>query len=123
MSGVSDNQITLWFDGLPPNPNTRRHYMVVARDNKEWKQLAWILARNAYKGKPLQRAQLHYHVSVGDNRVHDADNIEASLKGLQDGLKGTLLIDDSIDHIQRSFSYDRLKPRGIRLTVTELDVL
>lgn len=82
--------------------------------------MAWILAKNAYKGAPLEHAHLHYHISVGDKRVHDADNIEASLKALQDGLKGVVIVDDSIDQIQRTFTYDRERPRGIKLTITAL---
>jgi hypothetical protein len=110
----------LWFEGLPPNPNRTRgqHWSKTYATSQEWKQLAWILARNAYKGAPAEHAHLHYHISVGDKRVHDADNIEASLKPLQDGLKGVVIVDDSIDHITRTFTYDREKPRGIKLTVT-----
>lgn len=111
---------TLTFEGLPPNPNRTRgqHWSKIYASSQEWKQLAKILARNAYKGKPVEQAHLHYHISVGDNRVHDADNIEASLKSLQDGLKGIIITDDSIDHITRGFSYSREKPRCIKLTIT-----
>ncbi len=80
--------------------------------------MAWALAHKGYKGKPLERAHLHYHISVGDQRAHDADNLIASLKPLQDGLKDIVIVDDDIDHIQVTYTFDREKPRGIRLVVT-----
>ncbi len=115
--------IELQFDGLPPNPNKTRgqHWAELYRSGQEWKRTAFYLAKQAYRGAPFEHAHLEYHISVGDNRVHDADNIEASLKSLQDGLKGVLIIDDSIDHITRGFSYSREKPRCVRLTVTRTE--
>jgi len=117
----SPDIISLWFDGLPPNPNKTRgqHWSKTYKVGQEWKRTAWLTALQAYRGKPFERATLHYTISVGDNRVHDADNIEASLKALQDGLKGSLIVDDSIDHIERIFTYNRDKPRGIKLVVTQ----
>ncbi len=116
---MPETSIELYFEALPPNPNRTKgqHWAVIYKANQEWKRTAYILARAAYRGAPFERAHLQYHISVGDNRVHDADNIEASLKSLQDGLKGVLIVDDSIDHITRTFSYDRAKPRCIRLVV------
>ena len=121
----STQLVDLWFDGLPPNPNRTRgqHWSKTYTVGQEWKRTAFYLAKQAYRGAPAEHAHLHYHISVGDNRVHDADNIEASLKSLQDGLKGVLFVDDSIDHITRSFSYSREKPRGIRLIVSRLELL
>lgn len=111
--------VTLYFEGLPPNPNKTRgqHWSKTYTVGQEWKRTAWLTALQAYRGVPFERATLHYTISVGDNRVHDADNIEASLKALQDGLKGVVIVDDSIDHISRTFAYNRDKPRGIKLEI------
>lgn len=82
--------------------------------------MAWFLAK-ASKGPLLQRAHLHYTISVGDNRVHDDDNIVASLKPVRDGLKGVLIVDDSIDHITVSYEFNRQKPRGFTIRIEPLE--
>ncbi len=112
--------LDVFFDGLPPSPNRTRgeHWSRTYKEGERWKLMAWAYARKGYKGKPLEQAHLYYHISVGDARAHDADNLIASLKHLQDGLKGTIIEDDDIDHIQVTYTFDREKPRGIRLVVT-----
>lgn len=114
--------IVIVFPSLPPNPNQtkRNHWGKNYEISQEWKTTAFYLAKQAYKGVPLSRAHLHYHVSVGDRRVHDADNIIASIKPLQDGLKGVVIEDDSIDAIEVSYSFDRASPRQIRLEIRAL---
>lgn len=112
-------QVQIVFDSFPPNPNSRRHYHQVAKDNREWGNMAHIMARAA-KAPLLERAQLHYHFSTGDQRAHDADNLIASTKPITDGLKGVAITDDSIDHIAVAYSFDREKPRRITLTISPL---
>lgn len=110
---------TITFDSFPPNPNSRRHFQQLAKDNREWGYMAHMLARHA-KAPLLERARLHYHFSTGDNRAHDADNLIASTKPITDGLKGVAITDDSIDHIEVLYTFDREKPRRITLTIAEL---
>lgn len=112
--------LEIWLDGLPKNANSTRgsHWTRIYKEQQEWQFATWALAHNAYKGAPLERAHLHFFVSVGDNRVHDPDNIIGSLKPVIDGLKGVAIVDDDIDHIQVTYTFDREKPRGIRLVVT-----
>lgn len=111
------------FDGLPPNPNRTRgqHWGKIYKEAKEWKEIAGWVAKTTYKGSPLERASVHYQFSVGDNRVHDLDNLIASMKPVQDGLKGIILVDDSIDNITVSYGADRNKPRGFKIIVRTAD--
>lgn len=113
--------IVLRFEGLPPNPNVTggKHWSANYRAKKEWKELGFYTAKQAYKGVPFEYAHLHYTVSVGDNRVHDDDNIVASFKSLRDGLKGVVIVDDSIDRITTSYEFNRLKPRGFTILITK----
>lgn len=118
--------IELSFKGLPPNPNvtTGMHWSKTHKSKQLWATLVATEARqymqlNKLKGL-MDQARIHYHISVGDNRVHDADNIIASLKPVQDGLKGTVIVDDSIDHIEVSYTFDRAKPRGFIITLEEM---
>ena len=115
------DKVTLRFEGLPPNPNVTagKHWAANYKDKQIWWTLSRFTAKNAYKGEPFERADIHYHISVGDNRTHDADNLIASLKAVQDGLKGTILVDDSIDHISSTYTFDRKKPRGFTITITK----
>jgi hypothetical protein len=112
--------LEVWLDGLPSNPNVTRgaHWSKLYSEQQEWKRTAWLLARSAYHGKPLDRAHVHYFIFVGDQRAHDADNLIASLKPVQDGLKGVVLLDDSIDNIEVTYTFSREKPRGVRIVVT-----
>lgn len=112
------------FAGLPPNPNETRgaHWSKVYKESQVWKDLVGY-AGLAYKSKtghqPLKRATVHIHISVGDNRVHDSDNLVASMKYPIDGLKGIIITDDSIDNIGiPTYTVDRNKPRQFSITVT-----
>lgn len=65
---------------------------------------------------------IHFHICVGDNRVHDPDNLNWSVtKPALDGLKGILITDDSIDHVTLSYSYTRTGPKGFWLTIKEIN--
>lgn len=93
--------------------------MQVYKDNQAWAKLVYGYAYNQRPVTPLAKAHLHFHVSVGDKRAHDADNIIASMKPVQDALKGLIIEDDSIDSIEVSYSFDRERPRQFTITVTE----
>lgn len=124
---LPDLQITIKVPGLPQTLNTTRgqHWSKTYKEKRDWEQLIGLMAkmeRNRHKlNTPFDRAHLHYHISVGDNRTHDADNLLSPiLKFSNDALKGILITDDSIDHIELSFSFDRAKPRGFQITVTPI---
>lgn len=114
--------------GLPKNPNQLKgqHWSAYHKEAAEWQRSVGLMAlvvRNRYGLRPLPKAALHFHVSVGDNRTHDADNIIASFKPVLDALKGVIIEDDSIDHIQLSYSFDRAKPRQFTIQVIPLAAL
>lgn len=93
--------------------------MQVYKDNQAWGELVRGYAYNTRPVKPLRKAHLHFHVSVGDKRAHDADNIIASMKPVQDALKGLIIEDDSIDNLTVEYSFDRDRPRQFTIIVTE----
>lgn len=115
-------QTEIFLEDLPPNPNVTKgkHWASLYAENQYWKQYAHYTAKQT-KGTLLEKAHIHYHISVGDNRRHDADNLIASLKPVQDGLVGVLITDDNIDCITVAYSFDREKPRGVHITVKPPD--
>lgn len=121
---TTPDEITLGpFAGLPSNPNVTggKHWSTNHKENQEWKNLIGytaLAAKAKNRLRPLGRATIHIHISVGDNRVHDSDNLVASMKYPIDGLKGILIEDDSIDHIGiPTYTVDRAKPRQFTITV------
>jgi hypothetical protein len=119
MSSATSVPITLTLTGLPPNPNQLKgkHWGKIHASNKEWKETAGWVAKSVYRGSPLHKARIHYIFSVGDNRVHDADNLIASTKPITDGLKGIVIEDDSIDHVSFTYEFNRDKPRQLRIEI------
>ena len=125
MSLITLREVTIGpFAGLPDNPNktSGKHWASLYKDKKAWSELVGysaMAAKTKARIKPFKQASVHFHISVGDNRPHDADNIISSLKPVLDALKGQLIEDDSIDHIDLSYSFDRVKPRQFNITVRE----
>lgn len=119
-----EEDIILRFNGLPPSPNAINSVRQKIAVKKEWRDLAyWQAKQVAMKRrlKPFEHAWVHFHISTGDNRTHDADNLNwAVTKPTLDGLKGVLIQDDSIDHIELIYTYDRRKPRGFQVMVTQV---
>jgi len=109
-------------EGLPPSPNatTRKHWTVQAKVKKEWGEKIGWLAKSKRAPRLLTKAKIHYIISVGDNRRHDPDNLAFSVaKVANDALVGIILVDDSIDNIELSFEFNRDKPRGFSIDITE----
>lgn len=78
------------------------------------------MVTNKLKGL-MEHAKVHYHISVGDNRQHDPDNLAWSVtKPTLDGLKGIIIVDDNIDVVELSYTFDRQKPRGFTITLEEV---
>lgn len=115
--------IRLRFEGLPPSPNatTGKHWAELYKIKKEWQdRVGWEAKAAAlhYRLKPFVIATVHFHISTGDKRRHDPDNLAWSVtKVALDGLKGILLEDDSIDNITLTYTFDRAKPRGFVIEV------
>ena len=120
---MAPDAIQIRLTGLPPSPNAIKSVRQKMSVKKEWRDMAYWLAKEiALKSRlePFEHAYVHFHISTGDNRTHDADNLNwAVTKPTLDGIKGVLIQDDSIDHIELSYTYDREKPRGFSVTVAE----
>lgn len=115
--------ITIQVLDLPKSPNQTkgRHWAVIQKERNEWRDKIGWLAKSKFRGEPFKRSQIHFNVSVGDNRRHDSDNIIASLKPVLDGLTGIVIEDDSIDHVILSYEFNREKPRGLTMTITKIE--
>jgi hypothetical protein len=116
--------VSFHVEGLPPLPNTTRgwHWTKVNKSKNEWTDKVSKLASQAKRKEKLkglyEKVHIHYHISVGTNNKIDGDNVEwAVQKPANDGLVGTLIVDDNIDVITKSFSYDR-KAKGFTITLT-----
>jgi hypothetical protein len=121
---MSSGKATLGpFPGLPPSPNQTQgaHWGKTYKIKQEWGQLVGYaaLAERRQFGPPLERAHVHFDISVGDNRRHDPDNLSwAVTKMALDAIKGHLITDDSIDNVTLSYSFSRTKPRQFSIEVS-----
>lgn len=107
---------------MPPSPNatTRKHWTVQSKVKREWGEKVGWLAKAVRPPKPYKYADIHYIISVGDNRRHDPDNLAFSVaKVANDALTGIIIEDDSIDNITLSFEFNREKPRGFTIQISE----
>lgn len=124
---MQTEQITVEFfvEGLPPSPNQTKglHWSKLEKVKKEWMhkvRFAALEVKNREHLKGLyETATIHFHISVGDNRRRDSDNlIWAVCKPSLDALTGTLIEDDNINQIKLSFSFDREALKGFKITIT-----
>lgn len=117
--------VEFFIDGLPPSPNQTKglHWSKLEKIKKEWMEVVRAQAlitkhQESLKGL-YDNADIHFHISLGDNRRRDPDNlIWAVCKPTLDALTGVLLQDDSIDHIKLGFSFGREKPQGFKVMIT-----
>ena len=91
------------------------------RVKSEWTQKVAWLAKATRAPMFAGKVHIHFQISIGSNRGWDPDNLNwAVTKPTLDGLKGIIMPDDTIDHVELSYSYDRTKPAGFQITVQEL---
>lgn len=127
VEAISDpvrDKITVSWEGLPPSPNekTKHHWSKNAKVAKEWRQIGTTLGLASKARVRGAIALLHYHVSLGDERRHDYDNILAGFKPFQDGLVDAKIIeDDSFEYVVPIVTFDRTKPRRFTLDIYSLD--
>lgn len=117
-------KVEFFVEGLPPSPNQTKglHWTKLEKIKKEW---VANVATPALAAKVQERlkglydqCEIHFQISVGDQRRHDPDNLLFSVaKPTLDALQGILISDDNIDCIKLSFGFDRNKPRGYRVTI------
>jgi hypothetical protein len=86
---------TLRFDGMPPSPNARLHYMARARSAKHWRQIASLYyVTLGERIPPLQRVRLSLVFTRRTLGRADWDNDLARAKPLVDGLVDAGVIPD-----------------------------
>lgn len=92
-------KIVLPFVG--PSPNVKSHWAVRAKFAKSCKW--WVRSRS--QRTLFSKARIRF-IRVG--RKMDQDNLGASFKAIQDGLKGWVIVEDSPDEIE--VVYEQRKP-------------
>lgn len=116
-------QYIIQVGGLPKSPNQigRAFWAIQAKEKKEWgEKIGWLAKVNRPR-VPFEKAHVHFTISTGDHRRHDPDNLAWSVTKVSlDALKGTFLVDDSIDHVTLSYDYNRKKPRSFLIEITEV---
>jgi Endodeoxyribonuclease RusA len=94
--------IRLYLDGHPPGGNERKrsHWTKLYQVDKQWKDAARLLAldyvnRARLAGLPYGQCVVDvvYHYPI--KRERDWDNVTGQLKGVLDGLKGVIWVDDA----------------------------
>lgn len=112
--------VTISIPELHPSLNQwyRMHWAPRGKEKARWKELVWALSR----GKPRFKVPVVVTVTYffPDHRKRDFDNYPP--KFVLDGLKGTLLQDDSqewIAELRTRFAHDPKYPRTeVTLTPT-----
>ena len=116
-------ETTIQVEGLPKSPNqtSGKHWGSLYAEKQEWQQKVAWLAKSKWHYQPLKRAHLHFIICTGDKRRHDPDNLAwAVSKPALDGLKGIVLVDDSIDNVSLSYEYTREGSRGFTIKITKV---
>ncbi len=90
--------VTLPFPPKELNPNSRLHFMKVAKFKKHYRQTCWALAKEAgFDSTSLagcEKAEVHLMFYPPDRRHRDMDNMFASMKAGLDGLADALHFND-----------------------------
>lgn len=90
--------VTLPFPPKELNPNSRLHFMKVARIKKRYRQTCWALAKEAgFNSTSLagcEAASVHLSFYPPDRRHRDQDNMLAAMKSALDGLAEALHFND-----------------------------
>lgn len=84
---------------LPPrelSPNARVHWARKAKAVKQYRTMAWIVARNETRAKRLEwnSAEVRAVFLLPDKRRRDPDNLMASLKAAFDGIVDAHVLTD-----------------------------
>jgi crossover junction endodeoxyribonuclease RusA len=94
--------IPLPYTTPPLSLNSRAHWAPTARVVREVQHAAWVLAKH-HKLPRLDRITVELVYWPGTNRVHDSDNMGATIKALLDGLrKAGVVPDDRGRHVRSS---------------------
>lgn len=112
-------KLEFFLPGLPDLQSNRyAHWRTRHTHDKSWKEKVQWMAR-ANGANLLQSA--HVVFTRQSTREPDADNLAASFKPLLDGLKGSVIVDDSPEHISVEYRWEKA-PRaagGVLITIIE----
>jgi hypothetical protein len=126
--GPALRTVEITIPGRPPTPNSRRHFMVVAKENRAWADRARAAAIHSTGGNigpAMKAAELEITFVVATRIDHDWDNLIASTKPLTDGLVLAGLLADDSERVIRRITFPAIRyDRGNAATIyriTELD--
>lgn len=111
-------ELPLPHDSL--HPNARVHWREKAKHTKIARELAALVARSIYTGKPFKQAC--YRLVFWLPRKRDYDGLNAWLKAYLDGLQGIVVVNDSDLRpmgIERFSGKECDGKRGVRITIWE----
>lgn len=113
-------KVTLPWPPSDLSPNTRQHYMALARARKAYRAACWAQAKAQGLGK-LTAARLHIDVEFvpPTRRGFDLDNLLARIKSGMDAIADVTGVDDK----HWTLAIRRADTIGgmVRLTITEAD--
>lgn len=120
---MNNYRLEITLAGLPSTPNARRHWRVVAKENKAWGLAVSLAVGNSKPITPLQLARLTLtRVSTTEP---DYDNNVSSFKCIVDGLRyAKVLADDKKKNIGESrYQWEKCKKNQccVRILVEGLD--
>ena len=112
--------LKITLEGLPAlQSGAFGHWTARRRHDSRWKQLVGLEARGKLPGEPLAKAFLSCTRYSAARSSPDRDNLVASFKPLIDALQGTVLIDDSPEHMTAQYHWEKC-PRGEGRVVIEV---
>jgi len=114
-------QLRIEIPGLPKlQSGAFGHWRARRVHDSKWKDLVGYELIGRRPPKPLERAEVSCVRYSAANKAPDFENLAASFKPLIDQLVGTVIVDDSQDHIgQPSYQWEKC-PRGKGRVVIEV---
>ena len=95
------------------------HWSARRRHDKRWKQLVALETRGKWPREQLERAFVVCTRYSAARSSPDRDNLVASFKPLIDALQGSLLVNDSPEHMTAEYHWESC-PRGKGRVVIEV---
>lgn len=112
--------LTIELDGLPSlQSGAFGHWSARRRHDSRWKQLVALETRGKCPGEPLERALVVCTRYSCASPAPDRDNLVASFKPLIDSLQGTVIENDSPEHMTAEYHWENC-PRGKGRVVMEV---
>lgn len=95
------------------------HWSARRRHDSRWKQLVALETRGKCPGEPLDRALVVCTRYSCASPAPDRDNLVASFKPLIDAFQGTVILNDSPEHMTAEYHWENC-PRGKGRVVMEV---